>query len=52
MKNLGLIFKELLEGEGIDKIGGLHRMRGDDPFQEMAISILDGKGAIIRLDEL
>ncbi|MDI3483563.1 MAG: tRNA (adenine9-N1/guanine9-N1)-methyltransferase [Methanobacteriaceae archaeon] len=51
MKSLGLIFKELLESEGIDRIGGLHRMKGDDPFQEVAISILDGKGAIIRLDE-
>ena len=51
MKSLGMIFKELLRSEGIDKIGSLHRLGGDDPFQEMAISILDGKGVIVRLED-
>lgn len=51
MKSLSLIFKELLKSESIDKIGSLNRLGLDDPFQEMAISILDGKGAIIRLDK-
>jgi len=51
MKRLSLIFKELLKREGVDKVGSLHRCGWDDPFQGMAISILEGKGAIIKVDE-
>ncbi|WP_181454348.1 tRNA (guanine-N2)-dimethyltransferase [Methanothermobacter tenebrarum] len=51
MKRLSLIFKELLKKEGIGKVGSLCRLGWNDPFQEMAVSILDGRGAIIRLNE-
>jgi len=51
MKRLSLIFREVLKSKGVDKLGSLHRCEWDDPFQEMAISILEGKGAIIRVDK-
>lgn len=53
MKKLNEIFAELLKEKGIDKIGILSKRyrKSKNKLQDIALDVLEGKGAIVEVDE-
>ena len=53
MKKLSEIFAELLREKGIDKIGMLSKRyrKSRNKLQDIALDVLEGKGAIVEVDE-
>ncbi|AEC52274.1 hypothetical protein PNA2_1359 [Pyrococcus sp. NA2] len=53
MKKPGDVLREILQEKGIEKVGTLSRKwpSGKDIYQELALLLLEGDGAIVELDE-